>query len=202
MATKLLPGRLFGSAFNLPAIHRTVTPTNLSLRCLRLARNYSSEPAPPPLLSKLKGDLKAAMKAKDAPRLTVLRSVLSATLNASKTASPIRTDAQLVALLRKQARSSLDAAAEFRDAGRQDLVEKEEAQVRVLQEYADGSGIESVGEAELRSMVGHVRAELAAEGITGKAATGEAMKRLLATGGPLDGKDVERSELVRIVKEE
>lgn len=141
------------------------------------------------------------MKAKDTARLSVLRSVISTTLNASKSATPISTNVQLVALLRKQIRSSQEAAAEFSDAGRQDLVEKEEAQIRVLQEYADGSGIVAVGEAELRSIVETVKAELAAEGITGKAATGEAMKRLLATGGPLDGKDVEKTEVVRIVKE-
>lgn len=203
MATKLSPAaRVFGS-FAQPVSHRAaIAPTSLSQRCHRLARCYSSEPAPPPLLAKLKGDLKTAMKAKDAPRLTVLRSVLAATLNASKTASPIRTDAQLVALLRKQVRSSQDAAAEFRGAGRQDLAEKEDAQVQVLQEYADGSGIETLGEAELRKVVETVKKELAAEGITGKTATGETMKRLLAPGGLLDGKDVERSELARIVKEE
>ncbi|OAA59561.1 hypothetical protein SPI_05759 [Niveomyces insectorum RCEF 264] len=98
----------------------------------------------PPLLAKLKGDLKAAMKAKDAPRLTVLRTILAATLNASKTAQPIRTDAQLVALLRKTARASQEAAAEFRGADRADLAEKEEAQIRVLEEYAQASGLASV----------------------------------------------------------
>ncbi|KAK1766743.1 Yqey-like protein-domain-containing protein [Phialemonium atrogriseum] len=200
MTTRLLPARVVGS-FNQLVPRQITATTSLSSRCLQLSRCYSSEPAPPALLSKLKGDLKTAMKAKDAARLTVLRSVIAATLNASKTASPIRTNAQLVALLRKQARSSQEAADEFRDAGREDLVEKEEAQLRVLREYADGSGIESVGEEELRNMVEAVKAELVSEGITGKAATGEAMKRLLAPGGPLDGKDVEKADVVRIIKE-
>lgn len=202
MTTKLLPARLIRCFGPTIASRATVTTRRLSPPWPKLPRCcYSSEPAPPPLLSKLKSDLKTAMKAKDTARLTVLRSVISATLNASKTASPILTDAQLVALLRKQARSSQEAAAEFRDAGRQDLVEKEEAQVRVLEEYANGSGIEAVGEAELRSIVAAVKTELAAEGITGKAAVGEAMKRLLAVGGPLDGKDVEKMDVVRVVKE-
>ena len=145
--------------------------------------------------------MKVAMKAKDTARLSVLRSVIASTLNASKTASPIKTDAQLVALLRKQARSSRDVITEFRQAGREDLVEKEEAQVRVLEGYVEDSGIETVAEAELRNIVQAVKAELAAEGIADKAAVGEAMKRLLSPGGPLDGKYVEKADISRILKE-
>ncbi|KAK3940648.1 Yqey-like protein-domain-containing protein [Diplogelasinospora grovesii] len=171
-------------------------------RCLGVPRCYSSEAtSTPPLLAKLKGDLKTAMRAKDATRLAVLRSVLAATLNASKTASPIRTDAQLVALLRRTARTSQEAASEFRAAAREDLAEKEEAQLRVLEEYAAGSGVQGVSEAELRDMVMAVREQLAAEGVESKAFMGEAMKKLLAPGGPLDGKDFEKTEVVKIVKE-
>ncbi len=104
-------------------------------------RPYSTELSPPPLLAKLKGDLKAAMKARDAARLTVLRSILASTLNASKTAKPIQTDAQLVALLRKTASSSQEALDEFRSAGRDDLADKESAQIKVLEEYVSGSGL-------------------------------------------------------------
>jgi len=141
------------------------------------------------------------MKAKDAPRLTVLRSVLAATLNASKTASPIKTDAQLVALLRKTARASQDAMEEFRGAGREDLAEKEQAQIRVLDEYMSLSGIESVSEEDLKNWARATISELVAEGVDQKARMGEAMKRMFAAGGPLDGKDVNKAEAVKIIKE-
>lgn len=166
-----------------------------------ICRPYSSEPAPPPLLVKLKGDLKTAMRAKDAARLSVLRSVLASTLNASKTESPIRTDVQLVALLRRTARSSQDAAAEFRAAGREDLAGKEEAQVAVLEGYVADSGVDAVSEEKLRGIVQAIMAEAAAEGVSAKSAMGEVMKRLLAPGGPLDGKDVEKADVARVVKE-
>ena len=110
-------------------------------------------PPAPPLLQKLKGDLKAAMRAKDAARLTVLRSVLSATLNASKTASPIATDAQLVALLKKTRASSLEAAGEFTAAGRADLADGERAQIAVLDEYVAGSGVQELDGNALRDIV-------------------------------------------------
>lgn len=180
---------------------RTPLPSFRS-RCSRFYSSESSEaPPPPPLLAKLKGDLKSAMRAKDAPRLAVLRSVLAATLNASKTATPIRTDVQLVALLRKQAKTQRESVEEFRGAGREDLAEKEEAQIKVLDEYAEGSGVKTVGEGEIREMVEAVKAEMAAEGITGRSAFGDLMKRLFGEGGALEGVDVERSEVSRIAKE-
>ncbi|KAH6659723.1 Yqey-like protein-domain-containing protein [Truncatella angustata] len=167
-----------------------------------MVRFYSSDPAPPPLLQKLRTDLKIAMRAKDAARLTVLRSILAQTLNASKTASPINTDAQLVALLRKTAKASEDASAEFKAANRDDLVEKEQAQINILNEYVSGSGVQVVGEDELRTIVSGVVTALTSEGsVQGKAKMGDVMKQLLGPGGPLDGKDVEKAQLSKIVKE-
>ncbi|KAI0132358.1 Yqey-like protein-domain-containing protein [Xylariales sp. AK1849] len=167
-----------------------------------VVRFYSSEQPPPPLLQKLRADLKTAMRAKDAARLTVLRSILSATLNASKTANPIATDAQVVALLRKTARASEDASAEFKDAGREDLVEKEQAQIKVLDEYVVGSGVSVASEDELRTLVAGVVTAITSEGeVQGKARFGDVMKILVGPGGPLDGKTVDKAELAKIVKE-
>ncbi|KAI1379428.1 GatB/YqeY domain-containing protein [Hypoxylon crocopeplum] len=168
------------------------------------ARFYSSDAPPaPPLLQKLKADLKTAMRAKDAARLTAIRSIISANLNASKTSSPITTDAQLVALLKKTQRASADASAEFLAAGRQDLVDKEQAQIDVLEEYVAQSGIEDVSDDELRTVVAGVVTALTSEGQVagGKVRFGDAMKKLLAPGGPLDGKNVEKAQLAKIVKE-
>jgi len=160
-------------------------------------RAYSTEASPPPLLAKLKGDLKGAMKAKDSARLAVLRAVLAATLNASKTASPITTDAQLVALLRKHRRASEDAAAEFRNAGRQDLVDNEEGQIRVLEEYT--SGFKQLGKQELRAVVEPVVTAVLAEGI--EKPFGVIMKRILDKNGPLAGQSFDGAQLGGIVKD-
>ena len=71
-------------------------------------RHYAttSEPSTlqaPPLLLKLRSDLKTAMKAKDTPRLNVLRALLADVTNSAKTSNPIKTDMQLLSLLRKRA---------------------------------------------------------------------------------------------------
>ena len=185
---------------------RRAAPALLSTGFLSFTfrRSYSAESpiATPPLLAKLKGDLKAAMKAKDTPRLSVLRAILAAVLNASKTESPIRTDAQLVGLLRKTEATSLAAVEEFRAAKRQDLVDKEQAQVGVLQEYIKTSGLEVFGREELREAVSVVMRDLATDQVPPKSQLGEAIKRLLAPGGPLDGKDFSKSELAELVKEQ
>lgn len=197
-----LPARFIGSFLARSTAPRSAVITTQWSQQLpsKFIRAYSSEaPASAPLYAKLKGDLKTAMRAKDAPRLAVLRAVLAAVLNASKTSQPIETDAQLVALLRKTARTAQEAADQFRAAGRGDLVEKEESQIRILEEYVAESGVQSVDEAELKDMVLAVQSELAAEGVDAK--MGEVMKRLLGPGGRLDGKDVEKTTVAKIVKE-
>ncbi|PSS02138.1 hypothetical protein BD289DRAFT_479038 [Coniella lustricola] len=191
-------------------MRRVVTKSLSSLRpsLLRasivpaISRPFSNEtsdslPPPPPLLSKLKTDLKTAMRAKDAPRLSVLRNIISATNNAAKTTSPIRTDAQLVALMRKTARGNHEAADEARKAGRADLVDKEEAQLRVIDEYVAGSGVRVLDEAELRELVEAV----VSEGKAGGKKQGEVMKELQKRDWDGEGKYVDKSSLAKIFNE-
>lgn len=171
-------------------------------RCLQARRQYSAEASPtPPLLAKIKTDLKTAMKAKDAARLSVLRTILSATNNAAKTSSPIKTDVQLVQLLRKTARSNQEAAEEARAAGREDLIEKEEAQVKIIDEYIAGSGVQTLGKDEIRAIVEKVISEIKNDGVDDKRVSGEIFKRLMSKDGPLDGKEVDRTEIAQIAKE-
>jgi uncharacterized protein YqeY len=147
------------------------------------------------LLKQLKGDLKAAMKAKDANRLSVLRSILSATTNAAKTAKPVQTDVQLVGLLRKTQRASVDAAAEYRKDGREDLAEKEEAQVQIMDEYIAGSSVKSLSDSELRKMIESAAKDVANGGVL---PFPEIMKKLIPR---LEGYDVDKKELAKTVKE-
>lgn len=155
------------------------------MTAFRLRQPYStpssttaSNPAnTPPFLQKLKGDLKTAMRSKDAPRLSVLRSVITTTLNASKTDKPIETDVQLVNLLRKAQRSSLDAASEFQAAGRADLAGKEEEQARIAQEYIEETGVKVLSDEELRALVKDAIEAAKAEGAPEKAMIGHVMKK-------------------------
>ncbi len=136
------------------------------------------------------------MQAKDTNRLSVLRSLLTQTLNASKTSTPINTDLQMLALLRKSANASRLASKEFKGAGRQDLAEKEESQLKIMEEYADG--VERVADEDIMAAVKGVVGKMKDEGTTMQ--MGEVMKRVLAPE-ILGKKPVARGDIAKIVKQ-
>lgn len=198
IATNLLRPR--ASGLPLPPYSRqpTLTPT-LTPTLPLLRRGYRDDIPPPPLLLKLKGDLKTAIREKDTARLSVLRTVLAAVMNASKTPFPVTTDTKLVAMLRKQMRAAEDARAEFASAGREDLVAKEGAQIAVLEEYLGNSGVETVAGPALEAIVKDLARALEAE--TGKMpGMGDIMKTAMGPGGMLENKGVDKAQLVRIIK--
>lgn len=154
----------------------------------------------PPMLLKIRKDMKTAMQQKDSNRLAVLRALLSQTLNASKTSSPINTDMQMLSLLRKSASAAKAAAEEFKGAGRQDLADKEDLQRAVLEEYV--GSVEVMGEGEIRGVVEGVVRGLRGDGGEGKELKiGDVMKRVFEGEGGLEGKAVEKGEVARIVRE-
>lgn len=140
--------------------------------------------------------MKTAMQTKDSNRLSVLRAVLAQTLNASKTSAPINTDIQMLALLRKSVSAGRAASEEFKGAGRQDLADKEDLQVAIMEEYA--GSVETVGEDEIRSTVQSVVDSLKSEGT--KLQMGDVLKRVFAPE-VLGSKPVERGEVAAIVKQ-
>ena len=80
-------------------------------------------------------DIAAAMKARDASRLSALRMLKAAVMNKSVEKGRDLDDAevlQVAASLVKQRRDSIE---QFTNAGRTDLVEKETAELKVLQAY-------------------------------------------------------------------
>ena len=87
------------------------------------------------LNDKIGGEITAAMKAKDAPRLSALRMLKAAVMNKGVEKGRDLDDAevlQVVASLVKQRRDSIE---QFSKAGRTDLVEKETGEIAVLETY-------------------------------------------------------------------
>jgi uncharacterized protein len=142
--------------------------------------------------------MKTAMQNKDKNKLNVLRALLSQALNASKTASPIVTDMQMLALVRKNAAASKQAADEFVAAGRQDLADKEAEQVKVMDEYM--GTVETVGEEEIRRVVGEIVEKMKADAQQAKLQMGEVLKKMFSKE-VFGEKNVERADVARIVKE-
>ncbi|KAL4818445.1 hypothetical protein BDW67DRAFT_183161 [Aspergillus spinulosporus] len=159
--------------------------------------NSTASPSLPPLLATLKADLKTAMRAKDTDRLNVIRALISETNNSQKTTSPIQTDLQLLALIRKRAAASRDSMQQFVEANRPDLKEKEEKAQAILEEY--GNQVQTMGADEIKQIVSEQVNKMKAAGT--KVEIGLVLKSLFAPGGALDGKPAERSEVAKIARE-
>lgn len=87
------------------------------------------------LTERVNTEITAAMKAKDAPRLSALRMLKAAIMNRGVEKGRDLDDGeviQVVASLVKQRRDAIDS---FSTAGRQDLVDKERAEIVVLEAY-------------------------------------------------------------------
>ena len=87
------------------------------------------------LNDKIGADIASAMKAKDAARLSALRMLKAAVMNKGVEKGRDLDDAEVllvVASLVKQRRDSID---QFAKAGRTDLVDKETAEIAVLEQY-------------------------------------------------------------------
>jgi uncharacterized protein YqeY len=93
-----------------------------------------------PLLQKITEDMKAAMKSGDKARLEVLRFTL-ASLNAAQKEKTLKepeaklSDEEVIKILQKEAKKRKDSIELFNQGGRVDLVEKEEADLKIIYEY-------------------------------------------------------------------
>lgn len=136
------------------------------------------------LADTVKQDLAAAMKAREKDRVAALRLVLS---ELQKTAKEGGGDEQ--AVLRRERKRRLEAASAFREAGRAELADAEEAEARLIEAYLPTQ----LGDDELRAIAAAAVAETAA---TSSKDMGIVMKAAMAkVGGRADGKRV--SALVR-----
>ena len=133
----------------------------------------------------------------DAPsRLNVLRSVIAEAGNASKTSSPIRTNVEVLSILRKKLSASKTASQEFADANREDLKQKQDAEIAVLDEYA--GQVETVAEDKILEVVEEAVKSIGGSGV--KINPGVVMRELFKPGGGLENTPVEKAQVAAIVK--
>ena len=87
------------------------------------------------LKDRITDDMKAAMKAKEADRLSTIRMLLAAIKQREVDERIVLDDAAVVAIVDKLIKQRNDSIAAFSQAGRSDLVDKETAEVKVLEAY-------------------------------------------------------------------
>jgi uncharacterized protein YqeY len=112
------------------------------------------------LKDRINEDMKAAMRAKDAPRLSCIRMLLAAIKQREVDERITPDDAAVVGIVDKLIKQRRDSIAAFQQAGRSDLVDKESAEVAVLQAYLP----ERLSGDALAAEVAAIIAELGASG--------------------------------------
>jgi uncharacterized protein YqeY len=137
------------------------------------------------LSERIDSDLKDAMRAKNATRLSVLRMVKAALKNAAiekSGADAQLTDGEAVQVVRKQVKQRQDSIESFEKGGRAELAAREKEELSILQSYLpqamDGDELARV-----------VRETIAEVGATSRAQMGVVMKALQTkVAGRADGK--------------
>ena len=141
------------------------------------------------LIERIGDDIKSAMKAKDKLRLETVRGIkkllLEKVVEARAKGRETLSEEEELAALSQLAKQRRDSIAQYQDAGRPELAEKEQQELAILQEYLPAQ----LSEAEVLAVVDKVIADVGAASPKdmGKV-MGPAMKELK---GRADGKVVQ-----------
>lgn len=144
----------------------------------------------------LKDELKTAMKAKEATKVTVIRDILAGVTNQlvadKRTPQDTPEDELILKVIKSKAKQRKDSIEQFEAAGRTDLSETEKVELAILETYLP----EGMSEAEIKQIVSE---QIAATGATSKADLGKLMGAVMGaikqSGKDADGKLVQKAVL-------
>jgi uncharacterized protein YqeY len=142
------------------------------------------------LREKVNGDIAAAMKAKNAARLSALRMVKAAIMNKGVEKGHDLDDPEVLQVVSSLVKQRRDSIEQFSKAGRTDLVAKETAEIAVLEEYLPPA-------ASAEEIEAAVAAAVAETGATSSKDVGKVMKAVMPklAGKNADGRTI--NEAVR-----
>ena len=142
------------------------------------------------LKEQIKADIKEAMRAKDTARRDTLRNLSAAIKQIEVDERKELTESDVEAILTKYAKQREDALNQFKEAGRDDLVAKEEAELAIVRSYLP----EPLSDDELKEAVESIVTEL-------KATSMKDMGKIMGTIKQKYGSRADGSKVNRIVKE-
>lgn len=136
------------------------------------------------LKDKLTEDLRQAIRQGDEQRKSTLRLAMAAIKNAEIEKRRDLEEGELLAIIAKEAKQRHESIAEFERGGRQDLADREKAELEVLLAYLP----EQLGREEIEAQARQIIQEV---GATSPAQMGQVMGRLMPLmRGKADGKVV------------
>ena len=135
-------------------------------------------------------DMTASMKAQDAPRTSTLRMVKAAMVNREIEKGGELDDEEMMKLLRSLVKQRRDSVEQYEKGGRQDLADKEKAEIDVIESY--------LPQAASREMI--EEAVIAAIAETSAASMKDMGKVMKAAQTKLAGKNADGRTVSEIVK--
>jgi hypothetical protein len=145
------------------------------------------------IVEKVEKDLVAALKAQEALKLSVLRMMKAALMNKKVELGKVLDDPEALAVLRTLVKQRHESAEAFRKGRRDDLADKEEAEIKIVEGYLPAAAREEEIDAA-------VAAALAETGTTTARDLGKVMKAAMAklAGKNVDGKRVNEKVRARL----
>ena len=135
-------------------------------------------------------DLTAAMKAQDAAKMSTLRMVKAAMMNRQIEKGSELDDEEMQKLLRSLVKQRRDSIEQYEKAGRQELVDKEQAEINLIETYLP----KAASQEEIEQIIAGVIAET---GATSMKDMGKVMK---AAQAALAGKNADGRLVSEVVK--
>ena len=143
------------------------------------------------LQEKIQSDLAEAMRSKAALRLSVLRMMKSAVKNKEVDKMRALEEAEVLSVLNTLVKQRKDSVEQFRKGGREELAQKEEAEVKIIEEYLPAGASDE----DIRRAVEEAVQE------TGAASIKDMGKVMKATMTRLAGKTADGGPVSQLVKE-
>ena len=136
------------------------------------------------LKQKIESDLKQSIRAKDITRRSVIRLLLAAVKNAEIAKQADLDDPDILGVIAKEVKQRHESIEAFKQGNRQDLIDQEEAELAVLEEYLP----QQMTRDEIVSAARQVIAEVGAQGPGDK---GKVMPKLIPQlKGRADGREI------------
>ena len=136
------------------------------------------------LKEKLLEDLKVSMRDKNVVRKNTVQMVRAAILQIEKDTGSVVDDAKIVDIIAKEMKKKKDAMADFEKAGRQDLIDQTNEEMKVLEEYLP----KQLSKEEIKEIVSKIISDI---GATSMKDMGIVMKEAKAViGAGADGKTI------------
>ncbi|WP_456402094.1 GatB/YqeY domain-containing protein [Persephonella sp.] len=124
------------------------------------------------ILKKLQEEMKISMKQGDKDRLSVIRMLISEIKKVQIDSKKELSDEEIITIIQRYAKQRKESIKQYKEAGREDLVEKEEKELSIVQEFLP----EQLSEEEIEKIVDETIKEVGATSIKDM---GKVMKSVL-----------------------